>query len=106
MQQSEQLSTSSELNIQEFVRNPITVKAIQVTEENMEAVAEWCEGRIKSLPDKGLHIKVDVIRPLNIWQTRGFPGDWILESPTGFRVYTDEAFSKQFALKEVGDGAD
>jgi hypothetical protein len=100
------------LQTQRFVRMPFYVDAVQITSENMEQVAKWCNGdvRTSSKPDRDLqnleeggngyvpekYIKVRVVRPANDRQSMAFAGDWILYAGTGYKVYTDRAFKKSF----------
>lgn len=84
-----------------YVRKPFYVEALQVTAENIEAVAEWCSGEIRTTKKPGSddevrYIKVWVQRPLDERQTMAFEGDWLLYAGTGFKVYMDKAFQKSF----------
>ncbi len=88
-----------------FVRKPFHVDAVQVTEENMSDVAQWCEGQIQESEktkdgSSATFIKVWVHRPMTERQTRAFVGDWILYARSGFKVYTTKAFEKTF--EQVG----
>lgn len=90
---------------QNFIRRPFTVKAIQVTPENIEAVAKWCGGEILESEDKGeqlsrRYIKVKTVNPKDRDQSMAFLGRWVLKSGRQFKVYTDAAFRKNFELKE------
>lgn len=92
-----------ELDIREFVRRPFPVKAVQVTAENIEAVAKWCDGEIftsyHTVQDKTEHtsyIKVRVVRPMNERQTKAYIGDWVLYSSTGFKCFMPKAMTKDF----------
>lgn len=88
-----------------WYRNPFEVEAVQVTEENMQEVAEWCGGRLNrgQKPDvENWFIKVRVFRAMHERQTMAFVGDWVLYAGTGYKVYTDEAFHKCFSQKEEG----
>ena len=78
-----------------FQRKPFEIEAVQVTEENLEDVAKWCDGVVETHGDSQ-HIKVRVHRPLNERQTKAFVGDWVLYAGTGYKVYTDKAFKKSF----------
>lgn len=85
------------LKTDKFARKPFYVDAIQVTAENMEAVAEWCQGDVvKTEAPKANYIKVRVHRPMTPRQTQAFVGDWVLYAGTGFKVYTDRAFQGSF----------
>lgn len=88
---------SVSLDLQQFVHKPFQVQAIRVTEENLQTVETWCGGNIQTHPKTGnKFIKVAIYRPISMRQTMAFVGDWILQSPTGFRVYPDVAFHKHF----------
>lgn len=89
--------TMSPLNTKQFVRKPFNVEGIQVTLDNMAEVATWCGGTVVT-PEAGAapYIKVNVARPLNERQTKGFAGDWILQAGGGFKVYTSKAFYASF----------
>lgn len=84
-----------------FVRKPFYVDAVQVTQENMEQVAEWCNGDIRQQKNKKSnfapkYIKVRVARPMTERQTKAYVGDWVLYAGTGYKVYTDKAFKQCF----------
>lgn len=89
-----------------FARRPFYVDAVQVTEENMDEVATWCQGDVmtdvkaitapETSGDDHPYVKVRVHRPLTERQTKAFVGDWVLYAGTGFKVYTPKAFEKSF----------
>lgn len=92
-----------------YSRKPFHVDAVQITAENMKEVAAWCAGEIRTgtkvirnddnkIVDRKevLFVKVGVHRPLNERQTKGYVGDWVLLSDSGFKVYTGHAFEKAF----------
>lgn len=80
-----------------YARKPFYVDAIQVTAENMKAVAKWCQGTITTDGDGVDYIKVRVHRPLTEDQTKAYIGKWVLYAGTGYKVYTAAAFEKSFA---------
>ena len=89
------------MQTQKFVRKPFHVEGVQVTAENMEEVAAWCRGEIRTTVEQDRdteekYIKVWVQRPLDERQTKAFEGDWILYAGTGFKVYMPKAFEKSF----------
>lgn len=91
------------LATQKYVHRPLFVEAIQVTAENMVAVAEWCSGsvqipgeRSKDIP--GPFIKVRALRPAHEKQTMAFEGDWVVKSDRGFRVFNNTAFEANFDM--------
>ena len=84
-----------------FVRKPFYIDAVQVTEDNLQEVADWCQGdvrtgRISEDRGTGKYVKVRVHHALNERQTKAFVGDWVLYAGTGFKVYTPNAFAKSF----------
>jgi hypothetical protein len=80
-----------------YVRKPFYIDAVQVTDANINDVAKWCGGEVRTA-DNSTFVKVRVHRPLNERQTQAFPGDWVLYAGTGFKVYTPKAFNKSFVL--------
>jgi hypothetical protein len=89
------------LEIVKYTRKPIVVDAVEVTEENLEEVAQWCNGSVRTssgpAPDGDQrYVKVRVHNPLSDRQTTAFPGDHVLYANSGFKVYTPNAFKKAF----------
>lgn len=88
----------------DYVRKSFPVEAIQVTEENMKDVAEWCNGSVMrasvqkdgeaSRPRNFIRMNINGAR--NSRQTTAFAGDWILKSAESFKIYTDKAFKGTF----------
>lgn len=84
-------------------RKTFEVDAVRVTADNIEEVARWCGGTVRSVagpkPGSGRpYIKVRVLRPLDDKQTMAFIGDWVLHAGTGYKVYGDSAFHKSFVI--------
>ena len=95
-----------------YVRKPLYVDAVQVTEENFSDIARWCFGEIANVDDSPVdksadpepskqYIYVRVHNPKNPRQTKAFVGDWILYTERGYKVYTTKAFQANFDLVEV-----
>jgi len=96
---------AAELGVKKAQRVPFEVWFTPVTEENMTLVAQWCNGRILTGPDPLTnqpvkYIKVWVQRTLNKRQSMAYVGDRVLYTKTGFKVYTPEAFDRDFELVE------
>lgn len=101
----------SEIKTTRFIRKPFVVNAIQVTVENMKKVADRCGGEILSHFQKGRtssvdYIKVPVPTPKNERQTRAYVGDWVLALGKGYRVYTDQAFKRDFVDEDTSKSTD
>ena len=84
------------MDIKKYVRKPFVVEAVQVTEENIAEVADWCEGKIVNEDNDHAYIKVKTYRPMNRRQSQAFINDWVLKTTLGFKVYVDDAFGKTF----------
>jgi hypothetical protein len=100
------MTQPSSLDIVEYIRKPFTVKAVEVTAENMEEVAKWCRGTIRTEPSSEngqgegqKYIKVEVKRAISERQTRAMVGDMVLRAGSGFKVYTPKAFAQSFDRK-------
>jgi hypothetical protein len=91
------------MNTTKFVRKPLYVDAVQVTNANFTEVVEWCQGDIKETDDRQQYIRVRVVNPKNTRQTQAFVGDWILYTDRGYKVYTTKAFRHSFDRVE-GNG--
>jgi len=91
-----------------YVRKPLYVDAVQITLENFNEVATWCQGEVRDYHDKPLppdqaqnqalerYIHVRVHNPKNVRQTKAFVGDWLLYTERGYKVYTQKAFRASF----------
>jgi hypothetical protein len=87
------------LKTEKFERVPFTIDAVQVTSENMEEVAKWCKGEVKTETFKGrkaTFIEVDVSRPMTERQKKAMVGDWVLFAGRGYKCYTNKAFNECF----------
>lgn len=85
----------------QFVRKPIYVDAVRVTDDNFDEIADWCQGEIQQdkVPGKGTgkkYIRVRAHNPINNKQTKAYVGDWILYTAKGYKVYTNRAFRASF----------
>ncbi len=83
-----------------YVRKPFFIDAVQVTEDNLEDVAKWASGDIRTDNENKKYIKVRVYMPKNDRQSKAYIGDWVLYAGTGFKVYTTKAFSASFEVAE------
>lgn len=91
-----------------YVRKPLVVDAVQVTAENFEELARWCQGTIEnndgSEPVNGVnpgaqHIHVRVHNPRSGRQTKAYVGDWVLYTDRGYKIYNKKAFAGTFDPK-------
>ena len=94
-----------------YVRKPLYVEAVEVTEDNFLDIARWCFGEIGNIDESPVdmegeceplkqYIHVRVHNPKNSRQTKAFVGDWILYTERGYKVYTTKAFEANFDLVE------
>jgi hypothetical protein len=98
------------INTVKYVRKPLYVDAVQITEENFSDLAKWCQAEVYFKDDhekmsideeydpKAMYIRVRVHNPKSIRQTQGFVGDWILYTERGYKIYTQKAFKAAFVI--------
>lgn len=93
-----------------YRRKTFTVQAIQVTAENIQGLAEWCDGKVviywpdisrQSVDYRAGQTCVEVvIGRVNgrVQKARAYPGDWItrLHDTNNFRVYRNKTFLEAF----------
>lgn len=86
------------IKTEKYQRKPFVIDAVQVTEDNLTEVAEWCGGDVRTQGDGTKYIKVKVHSPKSLRQTMAFAGDWVLfaEVGTSYKVYTEKAFANSF----------
>lgn len=93
-----------------LIRKAFPVIAYQVTEENMEILARWCEGEIiPANPDKGvhLHIRVPTSRPSPKTLVEARVGYWLVgffhQRRKVFKPYTDARLAREFNFATEDD---
>lgn len=79
-----------------YTRKPFPVNAIQITADNMEEVAKAIGSEIRTDHHGAKYVYVEVFKPLNDRQTKGYIGDWMLSANNGYKAYTDKAFQNSF----------
>lgn len=97
---------------QKYLRKPLVVDAVQVTKENFEAIAAWCQSEIVNndgsevtkVNPGGQHIRVRVHNPKTPRQTKAYVGDWILYTDKGYKIYTQRAFEASFDAAPDNNG--
>lgn len=87
----------------QFVRKAFYVTGVQVTEDNMAEVAEWCGGTVRENGEGHLFIKVHTTKAIYDRQTRALPGDWVLKAGKNWKVYTNKAFEEVFEAVRKND---
>lgn len=83
---------------QVYIRKPLYVDAVCITEENFNDIVAWCQGEVIDLEPGNPYIKVRTHQPKNQRQTQAFVGDWLLYTERGYKVYNDRAFHASFDL--------
>lgn len=99
------------MQLKSFVRKPLYINAVQVTDENMEEIVEYFSdqgARIEVEDDGTRYIKIDVKIIVNKRLTMAKVGDWVtmstlpvvrngkVETKTSLRVFLNKAFKKDF----------
>lgn len=91
-------NNSAALQIKTYRRRPMTVEAVQVTESNMEAVAEWCGGRVD--PNPPFEPAVRIFKTESALIETAYLDNWITRNEDGEHyVYYEDDFA--FAFEEV-----
>jgi len=86
----------------QYIRKPLYVAAVRVTNGNFEEIADWCQGEIRLDDSESLlnnprkYVEVRVHNPKNARQTKAYVGDWLLYTEKGYKVYTNKAFHASF----------
>lgn len=89
------------LIVKEYSRKPLTVEAVQITDDNIKEVAEWCGGDVCSFTSNGVttwSIEVKVLHAKKTPAQQAHVGDWILKSKQGVKIYQDMPFRKGFVV--------
>jgi len=81
------------MEMNEYVRKPFVVNAIQITEENIAELAQHI-GTLQSREGGGQFIKVDRTKVPTI--DRVFPGFWLTMMGDNTRCYSECTFARQF----------
>lgn len=88
------------INTETYIRKPLYVEAVQVTEENFNEIRAWVSGKIEKDGSRKF-IRVFVKDPKVPRQSKAYVGDWILWTERGgHKVYTPKAFERDFDLME------
>lgn len=82
-------------------RNSFDAECVRVTEENIQDVAEWCDGSITRLmtqyPKK--YIRFNVVQYNEHREAKAFIGDWVILVKGEFKHYRDESFHRAYSQK-------
>ena len=73
------------MKVERYQKNPIEVHAVQVTDQNLADVAQWCGGTFVStmLPvNPPIHVKEIHIKTLEGIMAAQ-PGDWVIQGVKG-----------------------
>lgn len=89
---------------EKYIRKPLVVVGVEVTDDNFMELALWVQGSImnidgseaEAIDPKNQFILVRVHNPKSPRQSRAFVGDWVLYSDRGYKVYTPKAFKNTF----------
>src|SRR5436190_20346039 len=88
------------IDTETYIRKPLYVEAVRVTEENFDEIRAWVPGKIEKDGPKR-DIRVFVKDPKDPRQSKAFLGDWILWTERGGqKVYTPQAFESELANVE------
>lgn len=90
-------------DIQKFQHRIDEIEAVQITEDNIEELAVWCNGEVLNAfkavdPSNGKHV-------LSVWTSRGTVelsiGHWLIKNSAGrFEGMTDENFQQKYVVAQ------
>lgn len=100
------------MELQEFVRKPFPVKAVEVNFQNAYEVAEWCRGRVELKKTRlmGGAGKGEMDLPTVVFKGTGDNrdkeftaglGDWVVELRGNFRMFKKAQFKATFEPVKV-----
>lgn len=91
-----------DLELKKYRRKSFPVDAIQVTNENLVAVAEWCGGKLADADGRPF-IQMRIPGAMNARLNQAFADDWVMDmGDKKFAIYTSKAFDRNFeATKEM-----
>lgn len=81
------------MDFKEFVRKPFKIEAVEITEENIEEIAQFV-GTLRTKNDGTPFIQVDRRLVPNIYQV--YPGFWMTRMGDNIRCYSKRIFEQQF----------
>jgi hypothetical protein len=89
------------------MRRPFFVKSVKVTEDNIDLVAEWCDGAVVDDGER-LFIRVPVEGARNVRQTEAHVDYWVVRSKSRgivtFKVYRQPWLERDFIeVEDYGD---
>lgn len=90
------------INTEKYVRRPLYVDAVRVTQDNFTEMVDWCDGQVEFEETKSgssrkfIRLNVHNPHPSNERQKKAFVGDWILKTDRGLKIYTNKAFKASF----------
>lgn len=76
-----------------FVRKPFTVEAVEITEANINELAEFI-GTVRTKDNGSPYIQVDRRLVPNVF--RVYPGFWMTKMGDNIRCYSKRIFKEQF----------
>src|SRR5690606_6334434 len=90
---STKLKTGLNVDFNTFVRKPFTVEAVEITDDNIEAISEFV-GTLKQKEDGSPYLLVDRRLVPNVY--RVYPGFWMTKMGDNIRCYSKRVFTDQF----------
>ncbi|QEQ93567.1 hypothetical protein SEA_GIRLPOWER_68 [Streptomyces phage GirlPower] len=85
----------SHISTSQFTQDP--VDAIQITQENIDEIAAWCQGEVKVDETNGRrYIEMEVSHPTGRRTAKAYPKDWVVTVRAIRRVYGNRAFTSTF----------
>lgn len=89
------------LGIEIWERNSFEVEAVQVTSQNIGAVALWTEGEVcrQQTHNGRWYVLVDTVEYNRLKQTKVFVGDWVIKVQNQFKHYRNDSLRLAYHKK-------
>ena len=86
-----------------FRKRPVRIEAVQLDQENAEAVAQWCNGNLERTLSYGYDFVEALIIPTLEGDMRCAVGDWVVRGMAG-EFYPVKDFIFESTYESVDDG--
>ena len=89
------------LDIEIWERNSFEVEAVQVTSQNLGAVALWTEGEVcrQNTHNGRWYVLVDCVEYNRLRQSKVFVGDWVIKVQNQFKHYRNDSLRLAYHKK-------
>lgn len=91
-------------SIEKWNRNSFGIEAARITDENLDEIANWCEGRVvQEAGGRKRYILLSVDEGSRVREAKAYVGEWVvITDDDRIALYTnDEKFRKDFKQNDT-----